>query len=191
LGKQVFVPLPGKEFDPALLRKRVKVKNRSRGLKPVPGLLWTSSIDNTPFGRESWMDWCSHESPSWIGDKAVIFDVKPSAKILHILNEQALDDLDPAYKLPNEWGDPRLDWEAMARDGYDGVHIDPRGELYMLLYGWDAESTVWFDNSVLTLDRVVDIDRKCSIDPDLDMEMASFSLRLAQRVAARYRDQDE
>lgn len=188
LGQQVFIPQPGKEFDESLLRKHVRVKNRERGLKPVPGLLWTSSIDNTPFGSESWMDWCSHEMSSWVGDQAAIFDVKPSAKILHILNERDLEGLDPKYRLPNEWGDARLDYEAMARDGYDGLHIDPSGALYTLLYTWDVESTVWFNTRALTLDRVVDVDRQCTFDPDLEMELSTFSLKLAaRRVAKRWR----
>jgi hypothetical protein len=188
LSQQVFFPPGGEKFDESLLRKRKPVKNQLRRLKPKHGLLWTSSIDSTPFASESWMDWCSHEMPTWIGDQAAIFDVKSSAKILHILNERDLEGLDPAYRLPAEYDDARLNYEAMAKAGYDGLHIDPRAGLHQLLYGWDVESTVWFDNSVLILDRVVDVDRKCTFDPDIEMELSTFSLKLAaRRVARRWR----
>jgi hypothetical protein len=113
----------------------------------------------------AWMEWCKYEMPHWIGDKAVVFKVKPGAKILHLSTDKDYQQAINKYKgeydsINNEYA---LDFAAIAKD-FDAVHVakHPRTISDALTY-WDVESTVWFDPTQLEFVKLVDIEKQCAI----------------------------
>jgi len=127
--------------------------------------LWTSSYDYEAKSTE-WLRYCARGYEDDIGEQAVIFEVSPSARVMHILNE---DDFETALGLyPGEpsndmkrmgMGRP-LDWNAVAQE-YDGFHVGREAISTSELREWSVESTVWFNPKVLTVKQIVDIQHYC------------------------------
>jgi len=127
---------------------------------------WTS----THGDEDSWLAWLIGEvwSPGAgrLEDHGFwLLEPDPAARVYEI---DALDDLVtllrdyglPKYPTLPDAGllsedkriladDKRPDFEAMARDGFDGLHLTGEGQWLTRLslpslYGWDCESTLWF-----------------------------------------------
>lgn len=115
--------------------------------KPLHGY-WTS----TYLGSErisEWAEWCRGEDFHCGSHRLWLFQVDPVANVFHI------DSCDDLILLHEKYGisitdDYRsLDFKAIAGD-YDGIHLTKKGQQETRfthpynLYGWDCESTVWF-----------------------------------------------
>jgi hypothetical protein len=135
------------------------VRGKRSGAKPAAGCaFWTS----THGDEDSWLAWLVGED--WFPGKGRLEDhgfwllePDPAARVYEI---NTLDDLVallrdygvPKYPtIPDDIlaEDKRPDFEAMARDGFDGVHLTGEGQWrtrlsFPSLYGWDCESTLWF-----------------------------------------------
>jgi hypothetical protein len=49
-----------------------------------------------------------------------------------------------------------LDWKSLSKK-YDAVHISNSALYNDNLYGWDVESTAWFNMGKLKIDKVIDL----------------------------------
>jgi tRNA nucleotidyltransferase/poly(A) polymerase len=149
-------------FDKNKLPKgRLKITNRPSPVLDKPkGAFWTSSLEG---GSSGWIEWCSWEMPHWIGNQAVLFKPKGGAKVLWIRSPQDYQDVVDRYPFEGKFGDRGIDWESLSKD-YDAVTC-PGGRC---IYGWDAESTAWFNMNALQFERVVDVKHKCTIPDDED-----------------------
>lgn len=100
---------------------------------------WTSTLNKNDIS--AWIDYlrtCDWNRHSGENNYVHLLDVHKSARILHVLSDEAWD------KLPrtrSKGGFEYIDWKRIAQF-YDGVHLDYPCHLNYL--GWDAESTVWF-----------------------------------------------
>ena len=173
LPLQVFVTRGSFNFA-KLPKGKLKIENRGGlGNKPQ-GAFWTSSLK----GRESmWIEYCSTDYRDAIGPEAALFKPWPQAKILWLRNIKDFDRAWEKYPLPidsrlsteydpgkDAWVKKRiLDWKAIARD-YDAVTCPDCqwgsywGDLAMPMYGWDVESTAWFNMDALRLVDIVEIE---------------------------------
>ena len=159
LGEQVYLLPPGGDPKEVLsrLKGRAQVSN-GRFINPKPkgrDIVWTSSLKGT---QSEWLNWCRFEMPEWIGEKAVIFE--PTGKIAYIRNRRDLLKLMAFYPWQAEgrfaeFSDPGIDWVALSKD-YDAVWHD--GSNREELYGWEVESTAWFNPSALKFKRVVGVE---------------------------------
>lgn len=126
----------------------------SHGLPEKPmGAFWTSPRTDDSC---DWLDWCQYEMPQWIGEMAVLYSVSPKARILELTDHATL-----CAKYPLDWDyKPAIDWSRVAEE-YDGAHYVPEGNWLDCInggfYGWDVESTAWFNMDVLRLERFVHI----------------------------------
>jgi hypothetical protein len=160
---QLFVVPSGQKFDPKKLPGKATAKSGST--KPKGNFLWTSSLK----GRES--DWTKftegpgQEDLASSGDR-VVFSVRPSAKVLHVTNKQEFLWAWEEFFYQTDWMHEEeliyLDWEKISKE-YDGFHFGGGGwpgpytsrPEWNTLYGWDAESTVWFNPKVLDFQRIL------------------------------------
>jgi len=148
------------------------IKNPKFDNKPRDGF-WTSTY--LPRGKFA-SDWAyfllyndKRELRKQQGKTHLLLKVKPSARVYHIDSYGDLAKLVRRYPhkvmmeefeiwrkiglLTEDGAGVRapIDWEKVAQD-YDGVHLTDDGQgatrhSYPYdLYGWDAESTVWFRN---------------------------------------------
>ena len=138
---------------------------RSRNMKPVGGF-WASPIDS----ERSWYEWCKQEYFN-LNSLELHFDfqLKPSAKILLIENEQDVRNMIAKY--PGKQMDTQEsfvyapfrtpeenylkhcpDFVAISKD-YDGVEINITKcpSLYHWMYGWDVDSIVIWNPDVVEL----------------------------------------
>jgi hypothetical protein len=137
------------------------------------GAFWTSSAIKKPDGSYS-SDWVQHVSrvlPEWQTDYGYLFEIKPQALILdsgHL--DQFYHWAESHGKMTKELSDyaknsdsetrmrSNFPWSALAKH-FDGVHHDGYGSHYGrdFTYGWDVESTAWFNTSWLTYKGAVRI----------------------------------
>jgi len=97
-----------------------------------------------------------HNSPDWIGEHAVIFDVT-GANVYHVKQDSDTSFLIDKYPLQSKYDSKwYIDFEKMAND-YDGLHFSGGNINYM--HGWDAESTAWFNTSHLIPIQIPTIDK--------------------------------
>jgi superoxide dismutase len=127
-------------------------------------VLWTSTL----VGKTTdWLRFCKYMEDTfgsdYVGNQGVIFEVSSSAKLYRIDSDDAWLALGEKYgKVENaKKFNIVVDWAKVQQD-YDGV-FHARGAGF-----WDAESTVWLNPKVLSVKRVVDLDRGCSI-PSIKM----------------------
>lgn len=114
-------------------------------VKPEGGL-WTSTKDTSEdYG---WRWFAGIEMPQWLTEATpyTLTPVKPVAQIdsyadfVEILDRFPFDD---------DWGSRSIDFEAMSLY-YSGLNLTMEGQYTTRLsapnlYGWDCESTVWFE----------------------------------------------
>ncbi len=139
---------------------------------PKPrGGLWTSSLRG---GECEWIEWC-RESGFYEGvERAFLLEVEDGVRVLTVDTLEDLKEVVAEYGLYGYTGDPlgdgpsvvypgdldRLEgwfpahfvpnFEGVAGD-FDGFRVTSRGQretrfsMPLNLYGWDSESTLWFD----------------------------------------------
>jgi len=131
--------------------------------KPTVASLWTSSAIKGADGAytSDWARWTKSEQPDWFSDKGYLYKVKPGALILELNSEhdaeriyRAFENLGRASPIDRSERYSRLSrafpWDQIAKH-FDGVwHGGYRSDGYFM-YGWDVESTAWFDTSFLIL----------------------------------------
>lgn len=131
--------------------------------KPVANF-WTSTGKKTTDGWTSdWAEWIYGNHPSWFSPKGYLYKVKPGALILQLDHSydaerifRAFSDLGRTNEPPEYYQNDRegamratFPWDQIAKH-FDGVwHGGYRDQGFM--YGWDVESTAWFDTSFLQL----------------------------------------
>lgn len=117
--------------------------------------LWTSTATKNRNGSWSseWVDWCEYEAPEWMAPKGYLYKVKPGARILR-LNEMSAEELYLIFtgqrlnsKIITNSDFP---WDKI-NNHFDAVHMSKKDIGQGFTYGWDVESTAWFDPSFLTL----------------------------------------
>lgn len=148
LGTQAHTNV--KEPAPAHLNDPV---NQFDQLTKPAGGLWTSTM--RPDGDSAWMEWRRSEHWEFVDDVhlyALVPD--PDAEVLVIDSQTDLREALSAYgrtDLDTTMADQfaPLDFESIAVD-YDGIHLSAAGQRDTRfsrpgLYGWDCESTLWFD----------------------------------------------
>jgi hypothetical protein len=164
-----------KEYHPAgktpELSEAAPVLNPAK-VPPVPGrnkptgsFLWTSTAYKMGDKWSSdWNKWIISNQPDWSNKVGYLYKVKPGALILRLNSDYDVEevydvfrgmgriqDTDDKYKYGQMNGMQRdFPWQEISKH-FDAVtHQSPysRGEF---LYGWDVESTVWFDPGFLHL----------------------------------------
>ena len=158
-----------KNLDPNRIQKAINQtpKLQVTDYKPIASsgsVIWTSTL----VGRTTdWLRFCKYMEDTfgseYVGDQGVIFEVSSSAKLYRIDSDAAWLALGEKYgKVENaKKFNIVVEWAKVQQD-YDGV-FHARGVGF-----WDAESTVWLNPKVLSVKRVVDLDRGCSI-PSIKM----------------------
>lgn len=118
--------------------------------KPDGGL-WTSTVRDD--GGSAWLDWC--HANDWFGPDDRIWILEPENPVDLLVIDDARDlysalaeyERDDVPEFVGRVFSP-FDWDALA-DDFDGFRVSERGQIATRfstpgLYGWDAESTVWF-----------------------------------------------
>ena len=122
-------------------------------VKPVNGI-WTSTLTPLADYTCDWHRWCSQkhyglteESKLWAlepREDVEVFVIESQNDLILLLDE--FERNDGAISPPD---DRYIDFEAMA-ELYDGLRLTEKAQWKTRmtrpsLYGWDCESTVWFD----------------------------------------------
>lgn len=151
---QLFVH--GEEPDP---EKFDKVQNREAFWKPKGGL-WTSTLDGD---SSAWIDWCKRERwglSEGMGKFALYPEDDVDVFVVDVYDdlEQLVEDYPRDIQFPR----PLIDFEKMAED-YDGMQVTERGQAEtrfgkVNLYGWDCESTFWFNWCFEDVDYLGEVD---------------------------------
>lgn len=124
--------------------------------KPETGGFWTSTL--TANGKSGWLEFAEKEgiySESKKQDLQVYhIDVANSARVLLINTiedfEQAVKDYGFMQQEQNlfqgVYYEPRLNYDKLMKD-YDALSVTSNAlhENFLELYGWDCESTIWFN----------------------------------------------
>lgn len=137
--------------------------------KPTAAL-WTSTLkksqikkDGHTYYTSDWNEWVINNQSTWTSDWGYVYYVKPNARILTMnsfhdaeriyklyaaLSNQAVKFDRDSYFGPAEQMKINYPWSEIAKH-WDGIH---GGHHYSdpFFYGWDCESTAWFDPSILT-----------------------------------------
>lgn len=127
--------------------------------------LWTSTARKVGDGWTSeWAQWTESNQPTWFSTTGYLYKVKPGALILELDNDHDAQDIMWVFQSlnrvkepeePNNYGrdvNMRLvfPWDEISKN-FAGVHHSGYGYGNEFMYGWDVESTAWFDTSVLQL----------------------------------------
>lgn len=135
--------------------------------KPRYGL-WTSTYLPEAQYPSDWVEWCVCNNFAINKTIGSILRVLPGANIYVINSLEDLKALFKWYKNPEPSGlcnRPLLDFCAVSKH-FDAIHLTQRGESKTRLclddidlYGWDCESTVWFNTKYLKLEQEIHIPR--------------------------------
>ncbi len=131
------------------------IRNRD-WVKPAGGV-WTSTYTPEKEHTSDWVCWCALMRPEWIPKSGFLYRVSPRAKIVEIDSLKDLRDLIDVYPAYIHHARVYINFEALIRRGYDGIHLTERGQIATRhskpygLYGWDCESTLWFNSDHLEL----------------------------------------
>jgi hypothetical protein len=126
---------------------------------------WTSTARKRSNGEYSseWYELVKQQFREWQTDYGYLFEVKPDAMILQSRNlERYYNWAERAKRLekqPHEYYDKQyvsmrmcgnFPWKELSKH-FDGVHHDGHSshDSDDFTYGWDVESTAWFNTSVL------------------------------------------
>jgi len=133
-------------------------------------ILWTStakkSVNNTYVS--DWVRWVSGNQSSWMSETGYIYKVNPNATILQLDSDHEAERIYGLFQKLGRGATAEFDnrdgyysrvthlykdfpWGEIAKH-FDGVtHFPSSYGRNEFLYGWDCESTAWFNPSVLTL----------------------------------------
>lgn len=132
-----------KEFD---INKFETPKNRAWCNKPRGGF-WASRTD----AKHGWKHWCEQEAfCHYDGNCSFTFSISDKANILYI---NCVEDV---YNLPEQeqYTDScirSVDFEQLIANGIDAIEFNISNDwnLYMALYGWDCDSTLILNPSII------------------------------------------
>lgn len=147
-----------------------EVVNGHLPIKPQQGL-WTSTYTPDYDTICDWDRWCSREG-YLAGSIGYILEVQDEVRVLEV---DDLEDLkvitrnyydEDYYDIPIPMDYP-IDFEQMAADGFDGLHLTEEGQKKTRmtgreepdLYGWDSESTIWFSWVFTDVEKVGDVNK--------------------------------
>ena len=183
---QLFIPrkCAGQKCEPSKLSTTSPVQNVEGFNKPRGGL-WTSTArmpDPDPsLWTSEWNEWMKTDMPSWMHEQGIL--LKPNTtNVFHVENEEDAQQLAEEFPFKSEksqhwqramavasglpdygYGVPAfIDYEA-ALQKYDAIHWGTKDGGYSSAGafgrsgGWDIESTVWRDPSVLDVIETVDV----------------------------------
>lgn len=115
--------------------------------KPEGGL-WTSTLTND--NESAWVKWCRRER-WWNTESRELWALEVGdADIYEIDTVADLGAIIEVFQADTPLSMPQLDFEALA-EVYDGIHLTANGQAVTRfipeanLYGWDCESTLFFD----------------------------------------------
>lgn len=139
---RVFVHYGHDRFVPELF---MPITNVMAWVKPNGGL-WSSDVAS----EYSWKDWCEieHFHPEKYDSKFFFFKVKGDARIFHL---RTIDDLCNAPEAPNLRelkSNYFIDFEKLAQY-YDAIDYYETPELHYPLYGWDCDSFLVMNPSII------------------------------------------
>lgn len=149
LAVQCVLREPGREGPSE--KGFVAPANRGSWMKPMyRTALWTSTYLG-PEQISDWARWCRSEGFGCGEHRLWLLTPRPTANLIVIDSEA---DLRTLLNRPGQHRTPvgesfaRIDFEALASEGIDGVHLTEGGQIathlsFPGLYGWDAESTCW------------------------------------------------
>lgn len=132
-------------FGKTELTKEQFVQPKNDWVKPIGGIWGSTYIPDCQCSSE-WERWCQEENFGYNSQEAVIFTLKPDAKVYEIDSVQDLNTLAKAYNVHGNGFLPLLDFEAMVAAGIDAIHLTINGQEKTRfsrpysLYGWDVES---------------------------------------------------
>lgn len=121
-------------------------------VKPYGGL-WTSTYTPNKENDCHWIQWCKREN-YWTGHYGFLLEVEDDLRAIVIDENEDLQWVVEEYgKSGSMRPDNKIDFQRMANDGYDCMHLTRSGlrevefpdEGQPHLYGWDSESTLWFN----------------------------------------------
>ena len=160
---------PRKELSGLEVQEAAPILTPGKVLSP-PGnskpkaSLWTSTAREGPNAWSSeWARWTWSNQSKWFSETGYLYKVKPGALVLELNSDHdaemvydAFTDLGRAkerdvdsyekWELHREfpWGEISKHFDAVWHGGYGRDGDD-------FMYGWDVESTAWFDTSFLVL----------------------------------------
>ena len=139
-----------------------KIKNSKQSMIKPYGGLWSSPAD-TEYG---WYDWMLWEMPDWIKTKArhkTILELDTSADIYVIDTYEDLANIATSKEqyldLP-EFISTHIDFEELAKK-YQILWLTAEGQYNTRvsrpfnLYGWDCETTLILDKSVVSVKDII------------------------------------
>lgn len=156
-----------------LEEERGDIQNWAIGSGGTPGkptgALWSSPgrVDNSGNVKTAWTDWSARQGyadENDTGGKEVKgaltrLQAQPGAVVAVVSSPDDALHLSERYGLEETNGEQHLDWEAMRRDGVDGVCVTDsfsqeakkadRGHPASQFSGWDAGSTAWLSTERL------------------------------------------
>lgn len=126
---------------------------------------WTSTARRFDTGAYSsdWSRWIAYRYPSWLNNTGYLYKVKPGALVLELNHDQTVERVFNAFNSLGRTQEPpeyykrdregtirsTFPWDQIVRH-FDGVWHGGYGDRGFM-YGWDVESTAWFDKSFLQL----------------------------------------
>lgn len=131
-------------------------KPQNEWIKPIGGI-WGSTYTPDEVYSSDWERWCISENYGYNWQQAVIFTLKPDAKVYEIDCKKDLNELAEKYKTYDIGQFSRLDFEGMAAAGIDAIHLTEKGQEETrfsrpyTLYGWDVES--WLILNIHAIDQ--------------------------------------
>ena len=127
------------------------------------GAFWTSSAIKMPgnYYKSDWSNWVHDNMPQWASDTGYLYKVKPGALVLELNSVQDAENIYQTFvelgvvppitdsyeinlKVKFPWNEVAKHFDAVWHEGY-GSYGD------MFVYGWDVESTAWFNTDFLQL----------------------------------------
>lgn len=150
-----------KEAAPILAPGRT---NSPPGNNKPQAKLWTSTARQAGNAWISeWAEWTAGEMPDWFSNTGYLYRVQPGALILELNTDWDVEAIFQGYRDLGRVGEPdheqsydrtsalrrSFPWDQISRH-FDAVTYSGwNREGFM--YGWDVESTAWFDTSHLQL----------------------------------------
>ena len=132
------------------------IQPKNDWIKPIGGIWGSTYIPDEVYSSD-WERWCIEENFGYNWKEAVIFTLKPDAKVYEVDSVQDLNNLAKAYNVHSNGFLPHLDFEAMVAAGIDAIHLTEKGQAETRfsrpysLYGWDVES--WLILNIGAIDQ--------------------------------------
>jgi len=141
--------------------------------------LWTSSAKKLNDGTytSDWVKYVANNNKSWMSPTGYLYRVKPNGLVLELNTDQDAERIKWAFQnlgsMPHD--DPNDTYRYLSKDypwdqivkHFDAVHHYPYSSNRDFLYGWDVESTAWFNTDQLELIGEVKI-TQAGLDPYSD-----------------------